>query len=53
MPETGQVSHRPAMQELCDPQHIDDAVSALDLVLSDAERQQLETAYEPHDPVGF
>jgi nucleoside-diphosphate-sugar epimerase len=30
MPETGQVSHRPAMQELCDPQHIDDAVSAPD-----------------------
>jgi hypothetical protein len=50
MPETGQVRRRPAMH---DPQHIDDAVSALDLVLSDAERQQLETAYQLHDPVGF
>ena len=35
------------------PHHISDAVSALDLVLTDAERQQLETAYEPHDPAGF
>ena len=35
------------------PQHISDAVAALDLVLTDAELQQLETAYEPHDPAGF
>ena len=35
------------------PHHIDDAVAALDLVLTDAELQQLETAYEPHDPAGF
>ena len=30
-----------------------DAVSAVDLVLTDAERQQLESAYEPHHPAGF
>jgi 1-deoxyxylulose-5-phosphate synthase len=35
------------------PQHISDAVAALDLVLTDAELQQLETAYEPHHPAGF
>jgi 1-deoxyxylulose-5-phosphate synthase len=35
------------------PHHIDDAVAALDLVLTDAEVQQLETAYEPHYPAGF
>jgi aryl-alcohol dehydrogenase-like predicted oxidoreductase len=35
------------------PQHISEAVAALDLVLTDAELQQLETAYEPHDPAGF
>ena len=35
------------------PQHISEAVAALDLVLTDAEFQQLETAYEPHDPAGF
>jgi aryl-alcohol dehydrogenase-like predicted oxidoreductase len=35
------------------PHHIDDAVAALDLVLTDAELQQLESAYEPHDPAGF
>jgi aryl-alcohol dehydrogenase-like predicted oxidoreductase len=35
------------------PQHIDEAVAALDLVLTDAELKQLETAYEPHDPAGF
>jgi 1-deoxyxylulose-5-phosphate synthase len=35
------------------PHHIDDAVSALDLVLTDAELQQLESAYEPHHPAGF
>jgi aryl-alcohol dehydrogenase-like predicted oxidoreductase len=34
-------------------QHIDDAVAALDLVLTDAERRQLESAYEPHKPAGF
>jgi aryl-alcohol dehydrogenase-like predicted oxidoreductase len=35
------------------PQHISEAVAALGLVLTDAELQQLETAYEPHDPAGF
>ena len=35
------------------PHHIDDAVAALDLVLTDTEVQQLESAYEPHQPVGF
>jgi aryl-alcohol dehydrogenase-like predicted oxidoreductase len=35
------------------PQHISEAVAALDLVLTDAELQQLETAYEPHDLAGF
>jgi aryl-alcohol dehydrogenase (NADP+) len=34
-------------------QHIDDAVAALDLVLTDDERRQLESAYEPHKPAGF
>jgi aryl-alcohol dehydrogenase-like predicted oxidoreductase len=34
------------------PHHIDDAVAALDLVLTDADLQHLETAYEPHHPVG-
>ena len=33
--------------------HIDDAVAALDLVLTDDERAQLESLYEPHEPVGF
>jgi aryl-alcohol dehydrogenase (NADP+) len=33
--------------------HIDDAVAALDLVLSDDERAQLESAYEPHEPAGL
>jgi 1-deoxyxylulose-5-phosphate synthase len=35
------------------PHHIDDAVSALDLALTDAELQQLESGYEPHHPAGF
>ena len=35
------------------PHHIDDAVAAHDLVLTDDERQQLESAYEPHHPAGF
>jgi 1-deoxyxylulose-5-phosphate synthase len=35
------------------PHHIDDAVAALDLVLTDAEVEQLESAYEPHLPAGF
>ena len=35
------------------PHHIDDAVAALDLVLTDAEVQQLESAYEPHQAPGF
>jgi len=35
------------------PQHISEAVAALDLVLTEAELQQLETAYEPHHPAGF
>jgi 1-deoxyxylulose-5-phosphate synthase len=35
------------------PHHISDAVAALNLVLTDAELQQLEAAYEPHHPAGF
>ena len=35
------------------PHHVSDAVSALDLVLTDAELQQLASAYEPHHPAGF
>lgn len=35
------------------PHHIDDAVAALDLALTDEERQQLKSAYEPHEPAGF
>jgi aryl-alcohol dehydrogenase-like predicted oxidoreductase len=35
------------------PHHIDDAVAALDLDLTDEERQQLNSAYEPHEPAGF
>jgi aryl-alcohol dehydrogenase-like predicted oxidoreductase len=35
------------------PHHIDDAVAALDIVLSDTELQQLESVYEPHHRAGF
>lgn len=35
------------------PGHISDAVAALDVVLSAEECQQLEAAYEPHQPAGF
>jgi aryl-alcohol dehydrogenase (NADP+) len=35
------------------PEHIDDAVAALDLELTDDERVRLESAYEPHEPAGF
>lgn len=35
------------------PEHIDDAVAAVDLVLDDEERALLESAYEPHEPAGF
>ena len=35
------------------PHHIDDAVAALNIVLTDAELQQLESTYEPHHPAGF
>jgi aryl-alcohol dehydrogenase-like predicted oxidoreductase len=35
------------------PHHIDDAVAALDFVLTDPEMQQLESVYEPHRPAGF
>ena len=33
--------------------HISDAVAAVDLVLSDDERERLEAAYQPHAPAGF
>ena len=33
--------------------HIDDALAALDLTLTAEERQQLDSAYEPHQPAGF
>jgi 1-deoxyxylulose-5-phosphate synthase len=35
------------------PHHIDDAVAALDIELTEAELQQLDSAYEPHHPAGF
>ena len=35
------------------PEHIDDAVAALQLELTAEERTRLESAYEPHDPAGF
>jgi len=35
------------------PHHIDDALAALDLALTAEERQQLDSAYEPHQPAGF
>jgi len=35
------------------PGHIEDAVAALDLVLSEAEVKKLEAAYVPHAIVGF
>jgi 1-deoxyxylulose-5-phosphate synthase len=35
------------------PHHIDDALVALDLALTAEERQQLDSAYEPHQPAGF
>ena len=35
------------------PHHIDDALAALNLALTAGERQQLDSAYEPHQPAGF
>ena len=35
------------------PDHLDDAVAALDITLSDDEIATLEQAYVPHAPVGF
>ncbi|MGE7138720.1 aldo/keto reductase [Luteibacter sp. NPDC031894] len=35
------------------PQHLDDAVAAIDLVLSEAETAELEAAYGPHPIAGF
>jgi aryl-alcohol dehydrogenase-like predicted oxidoreductase len=35
------------------PEHIADAVAALDLELTDEECRRLESAYEPHEPAGF
>ncbi|WP_448062775.1 aldo/keto reductase [Cellulomonas hominis] len=35
------------------PQHLDDAVAALDLQLTDDEIGRLEAAYTPRDPTGF
>src|SRR4029450_13840621 len=35
------------------PHHIDDAVAALNLTLTDEEQQQLNSAYEPHEPAGL
>ena len=35
------------------PHHIRDAVAALDVVLTDDEVQELESAYTPHAPAGF
>jgi aryl-alcohol dehydrogenase-like predicted oxidoreductase len=35
------------------PQHLDDAVAALSVTLSDAEIRQLEEPYQPHPVLGF
>ena len=35
------------------PHHIDDAVAAVDLVLSDDEIARLEEPYQPHAVAGF
>jgi aryl-alcohol dehydrogenase-like predicted oxidoreductase len=35
------------------PQHLDDAIAALDVRLTDDEREQLEAPYVPHAVVGF
>jgi aryl-alcohol dehydrogenase-like predicted oxidoreductase len=35
------------------PGHLDDAVAALDLILSDDEIDRLEEPYVPHEVVGF
>ena len=35
------------------PHHIDDAVAAVDLVLSDDEVSRLEAPYQPHAVAGF
>ena len=35
------------------PHHLDDAVAAIDLVLSDEETATLENAYGPHPVAGF
>jgi hypothetical protein len=35
------------------PSSTTSTVPALDLVLTDDEQSQLESAYEPHEPVGF
>jgi len=35
------------------PAHLDDAIAALDIVLSDEEIDRLEAAYVPHEVVGF
>ena len=35
------------------PHHLEDAVTALSITLDDAERQRLESIYEPRRPVGF
>jgi aryl-alcohol dehydrogenase (NADP+) len=35
------------------PHHLDDAVAAVDLELSDEEIKTLEEPYEPHGIVGF
>jgi aryl-alcohol dehydrogenase-like predicted oxidoreductase len=35
------------------PHHIDDAIAALDIELTEAELQRLDSAYEPHQPAGF
>ena len=35
------------------PGHIEDAVAAVDLVLTEDERKRLEADYQPHAPAGF
>jgi 1-deoxyxylulose-5-phosphate synthase len=49
--------HQPAVTApivgVTKPQHLDDAVAAVDLTLSDDELDRLAAEYVPHRPEGF
>ena len=51
------VAHRPGVTApivgASKPHHLDDAVAAIDLVLTDEETALLEEAYGPHPVAGF